>query len=222
MVDKTNDSNLNTFIAKTNPDYKYKFLMLGDSKVGKTNLVLRYCENVFQSNSISTVGIDSKVKNIKKNNENIKITIWDTAGQERFRSSCRTYIRGTHGLLMMYDVTDKETFSNIPHWIDQIYEILEDTKIILIANKIDLENERVITYEEGKKLADKKKLLYIECSAKSGKNVNECFQILIDSIYDSKMVEPEFIKINKPDNKIVDVNNPSIKLKPNKQSCCNN
>jgi small GTP-binding protein len=180
----------NTYQEKWKPDYKYKLLLLGDSGVGKTNFMIRYVDNEFQESFISTIGIDNKIKNIRKNNENIRVKVWDTAGQERFRVICKNYYKKSDGILIIYDVTCKETFRNIPGWMEQIHDgCPENAKIILIANKIDLKDKRVVNTEDGEELAKKFKCQYIECSAKNDINIKESFQNLIDEIYDSGIVK---------------------------------
>ena len=170
-------------------DYNlYKVLLLGDSSVGKSCLLLRFCDNSFQEAHLTTIGLDFRVKAINlDNNRKVKIQIWDTAGEDRFRSITRNYYKGAKGILLIFDVTDKETFTHVRDWIERIHEESpEGITICLVGNKIDMNESRVISNEEGKKIADEFKIPYFETSAKSNIGVEEVFTYLVkevDTIY---------------------------------------
>ena len=159
----------------------YKILILGDSTVGKTCFLTRYADNTFQENQMATLGVDYKLKNVKMEDGNIvKLQIWDTAGQDRFHSLTRNYFKGAHGIILLYDITTQSSFDNVSKWIKQIKEdASEKVVIILVGNKIDLEHKRAIPTEEGEKIAEDFGLIFFECSAKTGKNINEAFNELI-------------------------------------------
>ena len=159
----------------------YKILILGDSTVGKTCFLTRYADNTFQENQMATLGVDYKLKNVKMGDGNIvKLQIWDTAGQDRFHSLTRNYFKGAHGIILLYDITTQSSFDNVSKWIKQIKEdASEKVVIILVGNKIDLEHKRAIPTEEGEKIAEDFGLIFFECSAKTGKNINEAFNELI-------------------------------------------
>ena len=159
----------------------FKILILGDSTVGKTCFLTRYADNTFQENQMATLGVDYKLKNVKMEDGNIvKLQIWDTAGQDRFHSLTRNYFKGAHGIILLYDITTQSSFDNVSKWIKQIKEdASEKVVIILIGNKIDLEHKRAIPTEEGEKIAEDFGLIFFECSAKTGKNINEAFNELI-------------------------------------------
>ena len=159
----------------------YKILILGDSTVGKTCFLTRYADNTFQENQMATLGVDYKLKNVKMEDGNIvKLQIWDTAGQDRFHSLTRNYFKGAHGIILLYDITTQSSFDNVSKWIKQIKEdASEKVVIILVGNKIDLEHKRAIPTEEGEKIAEEFGLIFFECSAKTGKNINEAFNELI-------------------------------------------
>ena len=159
----------------------YKILILGDSTVGKTCFLTRYADNTFQENQMATLGVDYKLKNVKMEDGNIvKLQIWDTAGQDRFHSLTRNYFKGAHGIILLYDITTQSSFDNVSKWIKQIKEdASEKVVIILVGNKIDLEHKRAIPTEEGEKIAEDFGLIFFECSAKTGKNINESFNELI-------------------------------------------
>ena len=159
----------------------FKILILGDSTVGKTCFLTRYADNTFQENQMATLGVDYKLKNVKMEDGNIvKLQIWDTAGQDRFHSLTRNYFKGAHGIILLYDITTQSSFDNVSKWIKQIKEdASEKVVIILVGNKIDLEHKRAIPTEEGEKIAEDFGLIFFECSAKTGKNINEAFNELI-------------------------------------------
>ena len=162
-------------------EYIYKILLLGDSSVGKTCFLMRYTENTFQEIHMSTIGLDYKLKNVQLDDGRmVKIQIWDTAGQDRFRSITKNYYKGAHGIILLYSVTDKKTFENVRNWISQIKEeVSEKVTIILVGNKIDDEEHRIVTEEEGEKMSNEFGLPFFECSAKSGVNVDPIFNELV-------------------------------------------
>ena len=165
----------------------YKLLLLGDSSVGKSCLLLRYCDEKFQDLHLATIGLDFRLKKIfLENNKKVKVQIWDTAGQDRFLAITKNYYRGANGILLVFDITNISSFSHIQNWIEQIKEEASEKIIIyLVGNKIDCSNSRVVSTEEGKKLADEFGLKYYETSAKNNENVEIAFLDLIKEI-DSK------------------------------------
>ena len=196
-------------------DIVYKVLLLGDSTVGKTCFLLRYCDKTFQDAHLSTIGLDYRVKTMTlKNNKNIKLQIWDTAGQDRFRAITKNYYKGANGIILIYDVTNLQTYENVKNWITQIREETNPNVVIYLAgNKIDIpEEERAVKTEEGKEIADEYKLQFKETSAKDGINVNEVFQELVEKIdeVNSKL------EVSKPEPKNI-LYSPG---KKKKSSCC--
>jgi small GTP-binding protein len=169
---------------KENTEITYKVLLLGDSSVGKTCFLKRYIDNTFQDAYLSTIGFDFKFKNVTlKDGKKVKVQLWDTAGQERFRTIAKSYYKGAHGIVLIYDVTSKRTYENIRKWLNQIKEEASNRiSIILVANKIDCEGEREVSKEEGENLATTSGLTLFEASAKDSINVNESFQYLIERI----------------------------------------
>ena len=163
----------------------YKVLLLGDSSVGKTCFLLRYCDKSFQDVHLSTIGLDYRLKSMTlKNNKNIKLQIWDTAGQDRFRAITKNYYKGANGIILIYDVTNMQTYENVKNWISQIKEEANPNVIIyLVGNKIDVpDDQRLVKPEDGQKIADEFNLPFNEASAKDGTNVNEIFQELLEQI----------------------------------------
>ena len=166
-------------------DCVYKILLLGDSTVGKTCFLLRYCDKRFQEAHLSTIGLDYRLKSMTlKNGKNIKLQIWDTAGQDRFRAITKNYYKGANGIILIYDVTNLQSYENVKNWISQIKEESNPNVLIYLAgNKIDVgEEDRVVKTEEGQKIANELNLPFYETSAKNGVNVNEIFEDILEKI----------------------------------------
>lgn len=164
--------------------YVFKYIIVGDSSVGKSSLLGRYTEDKYDShNSNATIGVEFGTKNITINDKFIKLQIWDTAGQERFRSIIRMYYRGAIGVILCYDSTNRESFNSIKNWIYEIQNLIQNkNKIILVATKTDdFINTQVSTYD-GMQLAEEHGFLFIETSAKTGKNIDKCFMDLTTEI----------------------------------------
>ena len=168
----------------TDAELVYKILLLGDSEVGKSCFLMRYSDNIFVENYITTIGLDYKLKYVQLDSgETIKVQLWDTAGQDRYRTIAKNYYKGSHGILLLYDITKENSFENIREWVQNIREeVYEKAIIFLIGNKIDKKNERKITTEQGQKLAAEYNLPFFEASAKSGENVEEIFKNLYKKI----------------------------------------
>jgi len=184
-------------------DYFFKLLIIGDSNVGKQPFLSRFIDDSFTATYFPTVGLDVKVKIINFQNKNVKLQIWDTAGEERFRTVTKTYYKGSHGIILMYDVTDQNSFKNIRNWMKQI-EANADKSVrkVLVGHKCD-EPNRVVTEEEGKKFAEEFNMGFFESSAKSNKNVNEVFYYLVKEIFIEKGIfeDEEGIKLSDRKNK---------------------
>ena len=165
-------------------EFVFKILLLGDSEVGKSCFLMRYSDNVFVENYITTIGLDYKLKSVKLDSgKTIKVKLWDTAGQDKYRTIAKNYFKGSHGILLLYDVTKQSSFQNIRDWIQDIREEVSQKAIIfLIGNKIDLVDKRKISKEKGIELAEEYKLPFFEASAKSGENVDEVFKALYKKI----------------------------------------
>jgi Ras-related protein Rab-8A len=164
-------------------DYLIKLLLIGDSGVGKSCLLLRFSDDSFTPSFITTIGIDFKIRTIELEGKRIKLQIWDTAGQERFRTITTAYYRGAMGILLVYDVTDEKSFNNIRNWIRNIEQhATESVNKMLIGNKSDMIDKKVIETARGKALADEYGIRFLETSAKTGAGVEEAFITLAKDI----------------------------------------
>ncbi|XP_045695869.1 ras-related protein Rab-3C isoform X2 [Phyllostomus hastatus] len=168
-----------------NFDYMFKLLIIGNSSVGKTSFLFRYADDSFTSAFVSTVGIDFKVKTVFRNEKRIKLQIWDTAGQERYRTITTAYYRGAMGFVLMYDVTNEGSFTAVQDWSTQIKTYSWDNaQVILVGNKCDMEDERVVSTERGRRLGEQLGFEFFETSAKDNVNVKQTFERLVDVICD--------------------------------------
>lgn len=159
-----------------NYSYIFKYIIVGDMGVGKSCLMHQFTEKKFIPDCPHTIGVEFATKIVEVNDQKVKIQIWDTAGQERFRAVTRSYYRGAAGVLLVYDITRKLTFTRIQTWLTDARRLTSpDTVIFLIGNKADLDGQRDVTFEEAKLVADENDLMFLECSAKSGANVEEVF-----------------------------------------------
>ena len=188
----------------SNDECIYKTLILGDTTVGKTCFLLKYTDKTFQEAHLATIGLDYRLKTMKlKNGKEIKLQIWDTAGQDRFRAITRNYYKGSHGILLLYEVTNVKSFENIKTWVSSIREeASKDVVVYILGNKIDNAKNRKVETEEGKELAEELGFPFMETSAKNNINVSETFEDLverIDKIYGN--IEQKPAKIYKAKNK---------------------
>ena len=181
-------------------DIKLKLLIIGDSNVGKTSMLLNYTDNYFPESHLATIGVEYKVKELKTNKFNIALQIWDTAGQERFRSITKSFFRNTNGILFVYDITSRRSFQSVKDWIKDSEMHDSGFEKILVGNKIDLEEKREVQTDELKEYGTKKKIDIIETSAKERINIDEAFQKIVDLILgnkDEKKILEEFgVKTN--------------------------
>ncbi|KAL0993011.1 hypothetical protein UPYG_G00102130 [Umbra pygmaea] len=169
--------------ADQNFDYMFKLLIIGNSSVGKTSFLFRYADDSYTSAFVSTVGIDFKVKTVFRNDKRIKLQIWDTAGQERYRTITTAYYRGAMGFLLMYDITNLDSFNAVQDWATQIKTYSWDNaQVILVGNKCDLEDDRLVPTEDSQKLAEDLGFQFFEASAKDNINVKQVFERLVDVI----------------------------------------
>jgi len=217
-------------------DLIFKIVIIGDSGVGKTNLIGRYLKNEYKEDSKATVGVEFGEKKYEINGLKIKAQIWDTAGQERYRAITSMYYKGAKGGLIVFDLSSKSTFQNVEKWFNEIKKTADPTiNLILIGNKSDLKDKRQISTEEGENKAKEMNVAYLETSALNADNVDKAFDLLIQEITKKmkKEIEEEEYEENDihDDNKIQDVKeNKTINLNTNnkvskgnlKENCCQN
>ena len=178
-------------------DFIFKLVLIGDSGVGKTNILSRYLTNQFSSSTQPTVGVEFGSKIIKKGEKLIKLQIWDTAGQERYKSITSAYYKGAKGAYVVYDISRKSTFDNVDKWINELKNNgSEDVFILLVGNKSDLNDQREISEEEVKKKAEVYNIAFCETSALKGNNIEFAFESLIDKITEKLEKEKEILGKN--------------------------
>ena len=208
-----------------NYNYLFKYIIIGDSSVGKSNLLMKFAHNKFTKDYQATIGVEFGSKNIEINNKVYRIQVWDTAGQENFRSLTRAYYKNCVCAIIVYDVTNKQSFENIQNWLEDVHNQSPKTVLIaLIGNKIDLDDKRVISFDEGKELALKNGIIFMETSAKTGEGVNEVFNYTAQEI-DKKMKENYYnLKSETCGIKEGNIDNNGINLKDeknnDKKGCC--
>ncbi len=219
---------------KSEQSYSVKFIIVGDSSVGKSNILLRFSRNVFDPGHQATLGIEFANKHIFYNNIDYLVQVWDTAGQENFRSVTRAYYKASAVAMVVYDITSEESFQNIQSWIKDCKDLAPKTvQLILIGNKSDLEENRVITKERGEELARENRMLFFETSALNGNGVEEAFQKSIELVdqkmrsgfYDLSNSSNQGIKKlnnNEGGERVIDKKSLAIGKKPkNDDMCCN-
>jgi len=157
-------------------DFLLKVLVIGDSGIGKSSVILRFSDGIFEESFVSTIGVDFKIRSLEINAKRVKVQVWDTAGQERFRTISSSYYRGAHGVLVVYDITDACSFSNVKEWLQKVEQYAcSDVSIILVGNKSDLEDNRTVSTESAQEFASMMMLPLVEVSAKEGHNIELLF-----------------------------------------------
>ncbi|KAJ3709224.1 hypothetical protein LUZ61_012929 [Rhynchospora tenuis] len=165
-------------------EYLFKVVLIGDSGVGKSNLLSRFTRNVFSLDSKSTIGVEFASKSVQIEGKNVKAQIWDTAGQERYRAITSAYYRGALGAVLVYDVTKTNTFENVKRWLRELRDHADSNIVVLlVGNKTDLKHLRVVSTEDGAALAESEGLSFVETSALDSTNVEKAFQIILTEIY---------------------------------------
>jgi len=164
-------------------DYLFKILLIGDSGVGKSCLLLRFADDTFTDTFISTIGVDFKIRTVECRNKIIRLQVWDTAGQERFRTITSSYYRGAHGIMVVYDITNPVTFSNTKQWLQEVDRYAcENVNKMIVGNKSDLSVRRTVETSTGKEFADSYGYPFFETSAKGNTNVEQTFLSIADLI----------------------------------------
>ena len=167
-----------------NYDMIFKIVLIGDSSVGKTNILSKYISDEYDPDTQATIGVELSTKNYTFDNNEVKVQIWDTAGQEKYRSITSSYYKGAHGCLLVYDITRKATFENIDKWLAEIkLSSNNEINMILIGNKCDLEDKREVSIEEAQNKAKLLNMAFMETSALNGTNVEKAFNELVNNVY---------------------------------------
>ena len=205
-------------------EHLYKIIIIGDSGVGKSNILGRYLHNEFRQDTKSTVGVEFGSKKVKVGESNIKLQIWDTAGQERYRSITSAYYKGSKGCFIVYDITSNQSFDDVEKWYEEIIKKADKgTSIILVGNKCDLENERKVTIEMGQNKAKNLNCPFFETSALANTKIETVFQTITEDIYNRCKNErnaddddDDYEIVPKDDKKNININTD----KPNEKKCC--
>ena len=202
-------------IKQADYDYLLKLLVIGNADTEKTAFLIKYTNDTYSDSYVTTIGVDfvtkiiiynqkyflQKIKNIEIQGKSVKLQIWDTAGEERFKNIISSYYRGANGLLLLYNITDRESFESLNSWLIDIEKnAAKNVCKILVGTNCDLEDERKVTYQEGKEFATKNEMKFIEVSAKNNINVKEAFDILLEDIWNNISNKKE----KKDDEKIVE------------------
>ncbi len=199
-------------------DITLKIIILGDSNVGKTSLLLSYTDNYFPDSHIATIGIDYKIKTLTINGVQLKLQIWDTSGQERFRSMTHTFLKTANGIVFAYDITNKKSFEGIKDWIKDAENNGAGFEKILIGNKCDLEGKREVSKDMLDKFGNKKKIKTFETSAKTNINVTDSFDYLAKLIVKDKTKE-EIIEKFGERNESINISKKKSENKSKKECC---
>lgn len=204
-------------------DVILKVVLIGDSGVGKSNLLSRYTRNEFNLESKSTIGVEFATRSIKIDGKQVKAQIWDTAGQERFRAITNTYYRGAVGALLVYDVSKLSTYEHVAQWLKELRDQGDSGLIILlVGNKSDLVDQRAVTTEEGRTFAEENGLKFIETSAMNASNVDDAFKTILTESYRYVSNKPLHNDIDTPKDKITIGTGPANgrKKNPLQEKCC--
>ena len=214
-------------------DYLFKLLLIGNSSVGKSSLLYRFVDNSWDENFVPTKGVDfvrifyiynlyiQKLKTLEINGKKVKLQIWDTAGQERFKNITASYYRGGHGVLVVYDITDRESFTNLNSWLIEIEKNANKNVFkLLIGNKSDLEPQRQVQFDEGKAFAESNGMKFIETSAKTDQKVKEAFETLTKEIIKDNLNRNKPLSDDEKHKIKLNSNTTDIKKKKKEGGCC--
>ncbi|CAL8305229.1 unnamed protein product [Merluccius merluccius] len=167
-------------------NHLFKLLIIGDSNVGKSSLLLRFADNSFSGSYITTIGVDFKIRTVDIDGERVKLQIWDTAGQERFRTITSTYYRNTHGVIIVYDVTNPESFVNVKRWLNEITQNCDNVSKILVGNKNDDPTRKQVDTQDAMGFGESVGVRVFETSAKENINVEEMFMAFTHMVLRAK------------------------------------
>eukprot|EP00455_Lapot_gusevi_P022603 TRINITY_DN2354_c0_g1_i2.p1 TRINITY_DN2354_c0_g1~~TRINITY_DN2354_c0_g1_i2.p1 ORF type:complete len:217 (-),score=24.53 TRINITY_DN2354_c0_g1_i2:79-729(-) len=209
--------------SQQNHDYLlFKLVLVGDSGVGKSNLLARFTKNEFDSSIKSTIGVEFASRTVNVGNRPIKIQIWDTAGQERFRAITSSYYRGAVGALVVYDITKPKTFQNITKWLDELNNHADPaTVIMVVGNKADLETSRKVPTHEAQEFCRMRNLLFMEASACDASNVQEAFMTVAQEVLNRMVARGLINDAQRQENRDAVPNLQLNANDPEKKPCCN-
>ncbi|KAF2575681.1 hypothetical protein F2Q70_00000634 [Brassica cretica] len=208
-------------------DYVFKVVLIGDSAVGKSQILARYARDEFSLDSKATIGVEFQTRTLVIDHKSVKAQIWDTAGQERYRAVTSAYYRGAVGAMLVYDITRRQTFDHIPRWLEELRAHADkNIVIILIGNKSDLEDQRAIPTEDAKEFAEKEGLFFLETSAFNATNVESAFSTVLNEIFNivnrkSLAVSEEEQHGSRAGKKIDIVPGPGQVIPAKSNMCCN-
>mmetsp|Transcript_2054 Transcript_2054/g.4765 ORF Transcript_2054/g.4765 Transcript_2054/m.4765 type:complete len:205 (+) Transcript_2054:252-866(+) len=193
-------------------DQTFKLLIIGDSGVGKSSILLRFTDDEFEEDHPCTIGVDFKIKPMTFQGQSINLTIWDTAGQEKFRSLTSSYYRGTHGIVLVYDVSVRESFQHLSTWLEEVDVFATNPNVVklLVGNKID-KADRAVSEEEAHAFARQHAMVYIECSAKTKKGIQQTFEEIV-----AKIMENPALYARASQSTV----SPGGAARPTEQGCC--
>ena len=216
-------------------DYLFKLLLIGNSSVGKSSLLFRFVENVWDDSFVPTIGVDfvsnllsvilifiykQKLKTLEVNGKKVKLQIWDTAGQERFKNITASYYRGGNGVLVVYDITERESFENLNSWLIEIEKNAnKNVYKLLIGNKCDLEDKRKVSFQEGKDFAESNGMKFMETSAKTASKVQEAFELLTNEIIKASISKEKGLE-KKENNKAIHISSGGTDIAGKKKGGC--
>ena len=200
----------------------YKIVIIGDQHVGKTSILSKYKYETIEENYAPTIGIDFLTKNVFLEDKTIRLIMWDTAGQERFKSLIPSYLKNANSIILTFDITSKNSFNSLNKWLEDIKNHVQDgVFIVLCGNKIDLNNKRQVSFEDAKKFAKDKDLIYVETSAITGDGIKNLFDIITKSFYDGGVSIGNDSQINEK-SIVLQSNNHVVEEVNNKKICCMN
>ena len=196
----------------------HKVVVIGDSGVGKTNIVSRFTDDIFDFDTKNTIGVEFRTRMTKYNDTQVKLQIWDTAGQERYRAITTAYYRGAKGVLVVYDVTNEKSFSHLTRWLEEVDNYMTNPNIIIIGNKSDLKEQRTVKTQDAIDFAKHHNCAFMETSALTDNNIEEAFDYMTNVIVTKQQ---EFANDEAPYDEIQCVSILDKPLLPVKKSCCN-
>eukprot|EP00754_Rhynchopus_humris_P042982 Rhum_TRINITY_DN2897_c0_g1::Rhum_TRINITY_DN2897_c0_g1_i1::g.8748::m.8748/K07910/RAB18; Ras-related protein Rab-18 len=205
-------------------DLCFKILLVGTSGAGKSSILSRFAEDIFDEELSQTIGVDFKVKYVKDGEQLVKLMIWDTAGQEKFKTLTSSYYRGAHGVIFVYDVTDRSSFDRLGSWMQEVetFKSYPTVAKMLVGNKVDLigARERMVSEEDGRSFAEEHGMLWLEASAKTSHGVSQAFAELVTKLLDDKDLVEVAVNAKKPKKDTVDLSGGKKKKSGGGSLCC--